>query len=117
MSDENNFQSMMQNFMKNAKQIQEGLSGAYQQMAQKNKDKIVEGYAGGDMITAKVDYQLELRSIEFKEGVLQEDAQVVSELIVAAVNNGMQKAKEAVRQEMLAMTQNMPAGFKMPEGS
>lgn len=108
MSDDNNFQSMMQNFMKNAKQIQEGLSGAYQQMAQKNKDKIVEGYAGGDMVTAHVNYQLELQSIAFKDGLLNEDPQVVSELIVAAVNNGMQKAKEAVRQEMMSLAGTMP---------
>lgn len=110
MSDDNNFQSMMQNFMKNAKQIQDGLSGAYQQMAQKNKDKFVEGYAGGDMVVAIVDYQLELKKVTFKDGLFNEDPQVVSELVVAAVNNGMQKAKEAVRTEMMSMAQGMPQG-------
>ncbi len=107
----------MQNFMKNAKQIQDNLSGVYQEMAQKHKDKIVEGYAGGDMVQASVNYQLELKDIHFKEGFLKEDPQVIRELIVAAVNNGMHKAKEAVRQEMMSMAGGnaVPADFKISE--
>lgn len=119
MSDDNNFQNMMQNFMKNAKQIQEGLSGAYQQMAQKHEGKVVEGLAGGDMVKATVNYKLEVQRIDLKPEILKEDVEVIGELVAAAVNTGMHKAKEAVREEMMAMSKQMgtPDISKEPEGA
>ena len=101
------FQSMMQNLMKNAQNIKENLSGAYKEMAEKNKEKTTQASAGGDYVVATVNYNLEVVNLEFKPELFTEEPEVIAELICSAINSGLSKAKEAVRQEMAAMQKKM----------
>lgn len=112
------FQSMFQNLVKNAQSIKDNLSDAYKEMAEKNKEKTVQASAGGDYVIATVNYNLEVKGLEYKPELFKEDPEVVSELIISAINAGLSKAKEAVREEMSAMQKKMGLpdqfGMNMP---
>lgn len=110
------FQSMMQNLMQNAQQMKDNLSSAYQEMTEKNKEKTVQASAGGDLVTSTVNYGLEVVNLDCKSELFQEEPEVISELIVSAVNASLHKAKEAVREEMAAVSKKMglPEGMNIP---
>lgn len=107
--DSNNmdFQSMMQSFMQNAKKFQEQISGAYQKITQDHQDKLIEGEAGGGLAKAWVNLKLQVTRIECTPELLKEDSEIMSELVVAAVNVALQKAKQTLKEEMRDVTQKM----------
>jgi DNA-binding YbaB/EbfC family protein len=100
----------MQNFsniMKQAKKIQERMARLQEELA----DKTVEATAGGGMVTATVNGRFELVSIKLdKEVVNPEDVEMLQDLIVAAVSEGIRKAQEMASAEMAKIT----GGFNIP---
>lgn len=114
MSDNMDFQSMMSSFMENAKKLQDNLKGAYQDISEKHKDRVVSGVAGGDLVKADVNLKLQLTNIELKPELFQEKPEVISELIVSATNQALQRAQEMVREEMMSMTKKMGLPKDMP---
>lgn len=93
--------------MQNAQKLQENLTGAYQSMASKNKDKLVEGQAGGGMVKAFVNLKLEVVKVEPTEALFNEQPGVVCELIVSAVNSALKAAQSEIKEEMMAATKQM----------
>ena len=68
----------------------------------------VTGSAGGGMVIAKVTGQGEVVSITIeKELITPNEAELLQDLITAAVNDGLRKAKEAGKQAMGQLTQGM----------
>jgi nucleoid-associated protein EbfC len=112
--DNNNFQEMMASFMKNAKKMQEDLQQAYEQMAQKNKDITVTAKAGGDLVTAEVNLKMQLTNLILKPELYNEKPEVISELIIAAVNQGITIAQERVKGEMLNLSKQMGLPGNLP---
>ena len=67
-----------------------------------------EATAGGGMATAKVNGKKELISIEIKpEAVDPDDVEMLQDLIVAAVNEALRQAGDAMEQSMGKMTGGM----------
>ena len=67
--------------------------------------KTVEATSGGGMVTAVVNGKYELVSLKIeKEVVNQEDIDMLQDLIVAAVNEGVRKAQEMAATEMARIT-------------
>ena len=67
--------------------------------------KTVEATSGGGMITAVVNGKHELVSLKIeKEVVNPEDIEMLQDLIVAAVNEGVRKAQEMATAEMSKIT-------------
>lgn len=97
------FQQMMSSFMQNAQKIKEGFASAYQDIAEKNKDKKVVGKAGGDLVVAHVNLKLQVVELELKPELFLEKPAVVSELIMSAINQGLYLAQEALKQAMMGM--------------
>ncbi|MBN1827565.1 MAG: YbaB/EbfC family nucleoid-associated protein [Deltaproteobacteria bacterium] len=95
---------MTQNFgklMKQAQKMQERMLELQQELA----FKTVEATAGGGMITAVVNGKHELVSLKIeKEVVDPNDIDMLQDLIVAAVNEGVRKAQEMASEEMSKMT-------------
>lgn len=110
----NDFQNMMKQFMQNASKIKE----SYKALSEQNKHKTVEASAGGDWVTAKVNLKLELVGIKFKKELLENELSVVEELVVGAVNQGLEKAKKQVESEMLNVAKEFEGapgnGFPFP---
>jgi DNA-binding YbaB/EbfC family protein len=73
--------------------------------------KTVEATSGGGMVTAVVNGKFELISIRIEKDVVNaDDIDMLQDLIVAAVNEGVRKAQEMASAEMAKVT----GGMKIP---
>ena len=101
---------MTQNFgniMKQAKKMQEKIASIQAEL----EGKTVEATAGGGMVTVVVNGKFEVLSLKIdKEVVNPEDVDMLQDLIMAAVNEGIRKAQEMATAEMSKIT----GGFNIP---
>lgn len=68
----------------------------------------VEGLAGGGMVTVEVNGQQKVTGIKLDETLLNaDDREMLEDLLVAACNQALDKAKEAAAQEMAELTGGM----------
>ncbi len=97
----------MQNFgniMKQAKKMQERMVELQEELATKS----VEATAGGGMVSVAVNGKFEILSLKIeKEVVNPDDVEMLQDLIVAAVNEGIRKAQEMAASEMGKITGGM----------
>ena len=97
----------MNNIMKQAKKIQERISKIQEEM----EKRTVEATAGGGMVTVVINGKNELLSLKIEKDVVDpEDVEMLQDLVMAAVNEGMRKAQEMVASEMGKVT----GGFNIP---
>jgi DNA-binding YbaB/EbfC family protein len=100
----------MNNIVKQAKKIQEKIAKVQEEM----ENKTVEASAGGGMVSVTINGKNELLSLRIeKEVVNPEDVDMLQDLIIAAINEGMRKAQEMVAAEMSKVTGglNIPGMF------
>ncbi|MBN1614119.1 MAG: YbaB/EbfC family nucleoid-associated protein [Deltaproteobacteria bacterium] len=97
----------MQNFgniMKQAKKMQERMVRLQEELGQKT----VEASAGGGMVSVVVNGKFELLSLTIEREVVNpEDVDMLQDLIIAAVNEGVRKAQEMAAAEMAKITGGM----------
>jgi len=76
-------------------------------------EKTVEGSAGGGMVVVIVNGRQEILSIKIEPEVLKEnDVEMLQDLVVAAVNQGMKASQEMMQQELGKVTGQ--AGLNIP---
>ncbi|MCY3770859.1 MAG: YbaB/EbfC family nucleoid-associated protein [Gemmatimonadetes bacterium] len=91
----------MSGMMKRVQRMQKKMVQIQEEIAQRR----VEGTAGGGMVTAVVDGKLNVVEIRIDPAVVDpEDVEMLEDLVLAAVNQGQQKAQEMVNQEMGQLT-------------
>lgn len=101
---------MFGNIMKQAQELQARMAKLQEEAAQKT----VEATAGGGMVTVKMNGKQELLSVTIDPEVINtEEADMLQDLLVAAVNEGLRKSKELVSEELKGMTGglNIPGLF------
>jgi DNA-binding YbaB/EbfC family protein len=87
--------------MKQAKKMQERMG----QLQKELETKTVEADAGGGMVRVVVNGKYEIVSLKIeKEVVNPEDIEMLQDLIVAVVNEGIRKAQEMASSEMSKIT-------------
>ena len=99
--------------MKNLPKMQEEMSKLQGRIAQITAD----GDAGGGMVKTKVNGQMEvLACVISDEAMKTGDKELLEDLIRAALNQAIQKAKQQVAEETSKMATGlgMPAGFQLP---
>lgn len=100
----------MQNFgdmMKQAKRLQEKMGSLQKDL----ESRTVETTAGGGMVAVVVNGKFEIQSLKIdREVVDPDDLDMLQDLIVAAVNEGIRKAQEMASAEMAKLT----GGLKIP---
>ncbi len=73
--------------------------------------RTVDGSAGGGMVQTTVNGQFNLTAVKIERSVINpEEKDLLEDLILAAVNDGMRKARDMVSAEMSKIT----GGFKIP---
>jgi nucleoid-associated protein EbfC len=83
--------------MKQAQQMQADMMEAQEKL----KDEVVEAGAGGGMVKVKMGGDLTLREIVIDpEAVDPEEAELLQEMIQAAVNEGLRAAQELATSKM-----------------
>ena len=89
------------NIMKQAKKLQERMGQLQAEMEQKT----VTATSGGGMVTVTVSGKGELVSLKIERDVVNaEDVEMLQDLILAAVNEGVRKAQEMAQAEMMKIT-------------
>ena len=100
----------MSDMMKHAQQFQQQLSTIQQELG----SKTVTGSAGGGMVTATFNGRSELLSIAIEPQVVDShEVQMLQDLVAAAVNDGLVKAKKLSQSELGKLTggMNIPGLF------
>lgn len=103
----------MGQLMKQAQQFQNKISKLQDELG----EQTVEASAGGGMVSAMVNGRQELLSITIDPEVIDpEDVEMLQDLIIAAVNDALSKAKNMVNDEMAKVTKGlnipgMPGAF------
>ncbi|QAR31983.1 YbaB/EbfC family nucleoid-associated protein [Geovibrio thiophilus] len=100
-----NIQMMMKQAQKMQKKIEEAQAEAAQE--------VVEASAGGGMVTVQVNGKNELLGIKIEKDVVDpEDIEMLQDLVVAAVNEGMGKAQAKMQEKLSKITGNL--GINLP---
>lgn len=97
----------MGNLLKQAQEMQSRMAKIQEELAQKT----VDGSAGGGMVQVTVNGQLALTRIKIDPSVINsEEKEMLEDLIMAAINDGMRKARDMASSEMSKIT----GGLKIP---
>jgi DNA-binding YbaB/EbfC family protein len=97
----------MGDLLKQAQEMQGRIAKIQEELGQKT----VEGSAGGGMVRVTVNGQFNLTVVKIETAVVNsEEKEMLEDLVLAAVNDGMRKAREMVSTEMSKIT----GGFKIP---
>jgi hypothetical protein len=94
---------------KHAQELQGRLAAVQQAMSERS----VEGSAGGGMVTVRVNGALALVAVHIDPSVfVSPDREMLEDLVVAAVNDGIGRAQAMVAEEMGKLTGGL--GLKLP---
>ena len=94
----------MGQILKQAQQFQEKMRKLQEEVG----ERTVEASSGGGMVTVVINGRQELVSIKIEPEVIDpQDPEMLQDLIMAAVNEAMARAKEMVNQEMAKLTKGL----------
>ena len=94
----------MGNLMKQAQQFQAKMA----QLQEELGERTVESSAGGGMVSVVANGRQEIVSIKIETEVIDpDDSEMLQDLILAAVNDALSKAKNMVNEEMGKLTQGL----------
>jgi DNA-binding YbaB/EbfC family protein len=97
------------NLIRQAQELKDKFTNAQDELA----GRTVEASAGGGMVTAVVNGRLELVSIRIEPSlVASPDLEMLQDLVVAAVNEGVRAARRMIEEEMSKLTGGL--GIKLP---
>ena len=100
----------MTKMIKKAQELQSQMEKAQEEL---NSIEI-EGQAGGGMVSVKVNGHKELVSLDIDPAILKEDKEMIEDMILAAVNQGLQNAGKVAEEKMNSITGGMMGKMKIP---
>jgi DNA-binding YbaB/EbfC family protein len=97
----------MANLQRMAQQMQQDMLRIQTEL----ESTVVEGSAGGGVVTASVTGKQELISVKIDPSAVDaEDVEMLQDLVVAAVNDALRSSRELAEQKMAAVT----GGLRLP---
>ncbi|MEN8189931.1 MAG: YbaB/EbfC family nucleoid-associated protein [Thermodesulfobacteriota bacterium] len=97
----------MSSIMKQAQEMQQKMADVQKELA----EKTVTGTAGGGMVTVVVNGKSEVLSVKLEEHIIvASEAEMLQDLITAATNDALRKAKDLGKSYMDKLT----GGFNIP---
>ena len=100
----------MAKMIKKAQELQNQMEKAQEEL---NSIEI-EGQAGGGMVSVKVNGHKELVSLDIDPEILKEDKEMIEDMVLAAINQGLQNAGKAAEEKMNSITGGMMGKMKIP---
>jgi DNA-binding YbaB/EbfC family protein len=99
----------MQQMMKQVAKMQADMEAAQEAL----KHDVLEAASGGGMVKVEVTGELELKSITIDPAAVDpDDVELLQDMVLAAVNEGLRAAQEHAATKMGAVT----AGLNLPPG-
>lgn len=97
----------MQNLMRQANQLQLKIKKVQEELA----ERLYEGTSGGGAVTVTVKGENTITGLKINEDVMKSgDVEMLQDLVLTAVNDGLRKARETHSAEMEKVT----GGFNFP---
>ncbi|MGH7793965.1 MAG: YbaB/EbfC family nucleoid-associated protein [Candidatus Binatia bacterium] len=97
----------MGDLLKQAQEMQSRMAKIQEELA----NKTVQGSSGGGMVQVTVNGQFNITAVQIEPSVINSsEKEMLEDLILAAVNDGMRKARELASTEMSKLT----GGLKIP---
>jgi hypothetical protein len=95
------------NIMKQAQELQERLTRVQEEAAAKT----VEASAGGGMVTVVINGRLQVVKLRIEPEIMKSgDTEMLQDLVIAAVNQGIRAAQDKMAEEMKKVT----GGLQIP---
>jgi DNA-binding YbaB/EbfC family protein len=106
------FKGGIGNLMRQAQQMQETMQKAQAELA----DLEVAGESGAGMVKLVLNGRHEAKSIKIEPKLLTEDRDMLEDLIVAAINDAVQKLASRTQEKYAGLMSgmNLPPGMKLP---
>ncbi|MFQ5588312.1 MAG: YbaB/EbfC family nucleoid-associated protein [Nitrospiria bacterium] len=101
---------MFGGIMKQAQELQQRMA----KMQEEAAEKTLEASSGGGMVTVVINGRQQVLSLKIDPEVVNpDDIEMLQDLVIAAVNEGVRKTQEAMAEEMKGMTggMNIPGLF------
>ena len=101
----------MQQLLKQAQKMQQDMMVAQEQL----KNESVEASAGGGMVHVVVTGDLVVKSIKIDPDAIDpEDPEMLADLVLAAVNEGLRSAQEMATAKLGGITGGLGGGLGLP---
>ena len=99
------FPGNMGELFEKVKQLQDNVSQVQDDLAKRE----IEASAGGGMVTVRVNGAQQLTGISIDKTVVNaNDVDMLQDLVRAAVNEGMRKSRELMKEELSKLTGGLP---------
>ena len=97
------------NLMKEAQKMQQRMQEAQQQLSQ----LIVSGESGGGMVKIEMNGRHDVLKVKINPSLMEEEAEMLEDLIAAAVNDAVRKVEKASKEKISQLTAglNIPTDF------
>lgn len=97
--------------LQQAQKMQQEMQRAQEELAQLE----VTGQSGGGLVEVRMNGKHAVRAVRIDPSLLG-DAEMLEDLVTAAVNDAVNRVDAATRERMAGMTQglNLPPGMKLP---
>jgi nucleoid-associated protein EbfC len=97
----------MQQMMQQVQKMQQEMEAAQAAL----KSEIVEASAGGGMVTVKVSGDLEVKAVTIDPSAVDpEDVEILADMVLAAVNEGLRSAQELAAKKLGGATGGLDLG-------
>jgi nucleoid-associated protein EbfC len=97
----------MQQVLRQAQKMQQDMLAAQEQL----KSETVQASAGGGMVTVTVSGDLHVREVKIDPGAIEgDDVEMLSDMVLAAVNEALRKAQELAASRMGGATAGLDLG-------
>lgn len=104
----------MADFFKILQQAQQ-MQGKLQQMQDDLQHRVVNGSAGGGLVTVEADGRGQIKKVKIDPSLVgQTDVEMLEDLIVVAVNDAQKRATDLAQEEMGKLTGGLDLPFKLP---
>ena len=91
------------------------MQGKLQQMQDELQHRVVNGSAGGGLVSVEADGRGQIKKIKIDQSLAgKTDFEMLEDLIVVAVNDAQKKATELAQEEMGKLTGGLNLPFKLP---
>lgn len=97
----------MQQMMQQVQKMQKDMELAQEEL----KNEIVEASAGGGMVTVKIGGDLVVREVSLDPAAVDpKDVEILSDMVLAAINEALRKAQELAESKMGGATAGLDLG-------
>jgi DNA-binding YbaB/EbfC family protein len=97
----------MQQMMAQVQKMQQDMEAAQEEL----RNEVVEASVGGGMVTVKISGDLQVREVRIDpQAVDPDDAEILADMVLAAVNEALRKAQELAERKLGGATGGLDLG-------